>query len=140
MANDTRFQGLDVRGGKNRMVKVAKVALAAVDTAGGFFSWQNKDAKDVIVERVILDITTPSTGACTVDVGQTATSATTSSGNLINGASIATAAKLLDNLGDPGTNGKAKQKVASGKWVNGSVASGASAGVVGFAYIHYVVV
>lgn len=139
-SNETRFAGLDVRGGKNRMVKVARVPLVASDAAGGLFSWQNKDARDVIVQRILLDIITPSTGACTADFGQTATSGTTSSDNLIDGASLATAAKLLDNLGDAGTNGKAKQKVVSGKWVTGSVASGASAGVVGFAYIEYVVV
>lgn len=137
---ETRFSGLDVRGGKNRNVKVAKVPLTAVDTAGGLFAWQNKDAKDVIVQRIILDITTPSSGACTANIGQTATSSVTSSNNLIDGASLASAAKLLDNLGDAGTNGKAKQKVASGKWVTGSVASGASAGVVGNVYIEYIVV
>lgn len=134
---DTRFQGLDVRGAKQRNVKVARVPLVASDAAGGLFAWQNKDRKAVIVERVILDIATPSTGACTADVGQTATSATTLSDNLIDGASLATAAKVLDNLNDAGTNGKSKQKVASDKWVTGSVASGASAGLVGYAYIHY---
>lgn len=134
---DTRFSGLDVRGGKQRNVKVAVVPLTAVDTAGGLFAWQNKDARDVIVNRIILDIKTPSSGACTADVGQTPTSATTLSDNLIDGASLASAAKLLDNIDDKGTNGKAKQKVAPGKWVTGSVASGASTGVVGNAYIHY---
>lgn len=134
---DTRFAGLDVRGGRQRNVKVAVVPLSAMDTAGGLFAWQNKDARDVIVHRVILDIKTPSSGACTADIGSTATSATTSSDNFIDGASPATPAKLLDNVGDAGTNGKAKQKVASGKWITGSVASGASAGVVGNAYIHY---
>lgn len=134
---DTRFQGLDVRGAKQRNIKVARVPLTAVDSAGGLFAWQNKDRKDVIVERIFLDITTPSSGACVADVGQTATSATTLSDNLIDGQSLATAAKVLDNINDAGTNGKSKQKVASGKWVTGSVASGASAGVVGYAYIHY---
>jgi hypothetical protein len=44
---------------------------------------------------------------------------------------------VKDNLGDAGTNGKTRQKLAAGKWVTGSVASGAAAGLVGFAYIHY---
>lgn len=126
-----------MRGGRQRNVKVAVVPLTAVDTAGGLFAWQNKDARAVIVDRIVVDITTPSSGACTADIGFTATSATTLSDNLIDGASLATSAKVLDNLDDKGTNGKAKQKVASGKWVTGSVASGASAGVVGNAYIHY---
>jgi hypothetical protein len=121
----------------DRSVKVARVALAAADTGGGVFAWQNPEAGSVQVERVILDVTTQSSGACTVDVGATATNATTSSDNLIDGVSVA-AAGLKDNLGDAGTNGKARQKLAAGKWVTASVASGASAGLVGFAYVHYI--
>lgn len=122
----------------DRSVKVARVALAAVDTGGGVFAWQNPEAGSILVERVILDVTTFTSGASTVDVGTTATSATTLSDNLIDGVSLATAAKQVDNLGDAGTNGKTRQKLATGKWVTGSVASGASAGLVGFAYIHYI--
>lgn len=120
------------------IVRVAKVAIAAVDTAGGLFAWANPEAGAVAVTRVLLDVTTQSTGACTADVGTTATSAATLSDNLIDGASVAAAA-LLGNLGNAGTNGKTSQRLASGKWVTGSVASGASAGIVGFAYITYVV-
>ena len=90
-----------------------------------------------LVGRVVLDVTTPSSGACTLDVGTTATSATTLSDNLIDGLSVATAAQVADNLGNAGTNGKTRQKLATGKWVTGSVASGASAGIAGYAYIHY---
>ena len=139
MAEPTRFTELDVSGGKQRNLKIAKTVLAAVDTAGGLFSWQNPEGKSIFVTRVLLDVKTPSSGACTADVGTTATSGTTLSDNLIDGASLATAAKLLDNLGDAGTNGKTKQKLAAGKWVTGSVASGASAGLVGDAYIEYFV-
>lgn len=121
----------------DRSVKVARVALAAVDTGGGVFAWANPEAASIHILRVVLDVTTATSGACTADVGTTATNATTSSDNLIDGVSLA-AAGLKDNLGDAGTNGKAKQKLATGKWVTGSVASGASAGLVGFAYIHYV--
>lgn len=121
-----------------RAAKIARVALAAVDTGGGVFSWQNPETADIIVRRLLLDVTTQSTGACTVDAGTTATSATTSSDNLIDGKSVA-AAGTFDNLGDAGTNGKARQRLASGKWVTGSVASGASAGLAGYAYVEYVV-
>lgn len=122
----------------DRGVKVARVALAAVDTGGGLFSWANPESGSIIIHRVILDVTTQSSGSCTVDVGTTASSATTSSDNLIDGASIG-AAGLLDNVDDTdnGANGKTKQKLATGKWVTASVASGASAGLVGYAYIHY---
>jgi hypothetical protein len=124
----------------DRAVKVKRVALAAVDSAGGVFSWANPEATSILVERVILDITTQTSGACTLDIGTTATTATTLSDNLIDGLSAASAAQVADNLGNAGTNGKTRQKLATGKWVTGSVASGASAGIVGYAYIYYVVI
>ena len=137
ISKGTIFVG-DIDPGNNaRLVKVARVALGAVDTGGGVFSWQNPTGQNVIVGRVVLDVTTPSSGACTLDVGTTATSATTLSDNLIDGLSAATAAQVADNLGNAGTNGKTRQKLATGKWVTGSVASGASAGIAGYAYIHY---
>jgi hypothetical protein len=122
-----------------RAEKIARVALAAVDTAGGVFSWQNPESTAIVVTGLELDITTESTGACTVDCGTTATSAATLSDNLIDGLSVATAG-LYNNNEDKGTNGKSKQRLASGKWVTGSVASGASAGLVGYALIHYMLV
>ena len=121
----------------NRAVKVARVALAAVDTGGGLFAWQNPEAGAVLVTNVLLDVTTQTSGACTADVGMTATNATTSADNLIDGKSLATAG-LFDNIEDQGTNGTSRQKVATGKWITGSVASGASAGIVGYAYIYYI--
>lgn len=123
----------------DRLVKVARVALAAVDTAGGVFAWQNPEAVGALVTNVLLDVTTQTSGACTIDVGMTATNATTLADNLIDGKSLATAG-LFDNIEDQGTNGTSRQKVAAGKWITGSVASGASAGIVGFAYIFYVTV
>lgn len=124
----------------DRAVKVKRVALAAVDTAGGVFSWQNPESSAIIVERICLDVTTKATGACTVDIGTTATSAATLSDNLIDGVDVGTAAGLFNNIDDKGTNGKTRQRLASGKWVTGSVASGASAGIVGYVYIHYITV
>ena len=122
----------------DRAMKVARVALAAVDTGGGVFAWANPEVGSILVERVILDITTQTSGACTLDVGTTAASATTLSDNLIDGVDPASAPSTPDNLGDAGANGKARQKLATSKWVTGSVASGNSAGIVGFAYIHYI--
>lgn len=117
--------------------KVARVALAAVDTAGGLFAWQNPESVSVLINRVTIDVTTKATGACTVDIGTTATNATTSSDNLLDGLDVGTAAITTDNLQTPGTNGKQLQKLASGKWVTGSKATGATAGIVGNVYIEY---
>ena len=124
----------------DRLEKVAKIALAAVDTAGGVFAWQNDEDASILVTGLFLDVTTKTSAACTVDCGTTATSATTLSDTLIDGLDINAATGLFDNITDKGTNGKSRQKLASGKWVTGSVASGASAGLVGFAYIKYIVI
>ena len=121
-----------------RSERVKKVALAAVDTGGGVLSWVNPESSAIIIVGLTVDVTTQSTGACTVDFGTTATSATTLSDNLIDGVSVAAVA-LLSNIDDKGTNGKSRQKLAVGKWITGSVASGASAGLVGNAYIRYYV-
>ena len=124
----------------DRVVKVVKVPLAAVDTGGGVFSWQNNEGASIIIQRIVLDVTTKATGACTIDVGTTDTSATTSSDNLINGLDVNAAAGVFDNITDKGVNGKSKQKLANGKWVTASKASGATAGLAGNAYIEYIVV
>jgi hypothetical protein len=121
----------------DRGVKVARVALAALDTGGGVLSWANPEAGSILIHRVILDVTTKATGACTVDVGTTAASATTSNDGLLDGLDVGTAAGTFDNITEKGTNGKSRQKLATGKWVTGSMASGAAAGLVGFCYIFY---
>ena len=123
-----------------RRVFVEKVALAASDSAGGVFAWQNPHENAVIVTRVVLDVTTKATAACTLDVGMTATSAATSADNLIDGLDVNAAAGVFDNVEDQGTNGTSRQKVASGKWVTASKASGATAGLIGTAFIEYYVV
>lgn len=118
--------------------RVAKVALAAVDTAGGLFAWANPEAGAIAIKRVFLDVTTKTTGACTVDVG-VAANGTTSADNLIDGLDINAAAGLFGNLGNPGTNGKTSQRCAAGAFITGSKATGATAGIVGSAYVEYVV-
>jgi len=123
----------------NRAVKKANGALAAVDTAGGLFSWANPETGDILVVHVALVSTHVSTGACTVDVGTTAATATTLSDNLIDGKDVNAATGTFTNMESAGTNGKAGQRLATAKWVTGSVASGASAGIVGTYEIYYIV-
>jgi hypothetical protein len=121
----------------DRAVKVKVVALAAVDTAGGVFAWSPGAA--AIIQRVFLDVTTKSTGACTVDVG-VAANATTLSDILLDGVDVGTAAGLFDNITEKGTNGRSRQRCGATQYVTGSVASGASAGIVGNAYIEYILI
>jgi len=118
---------------------ISRVALAAVDTGGGIFAWQNPHENAILITGLYLDATTAATAACTIDCGTTATSATTSSDNLIDGLDVNAAAGVFNNFTDNGTNGKTRQRLASGKWVTGSKATGASAGLVGYAYIKYIV-
>lgn len=120
-------------------LKKATGNLAAVDTGGGVFAWQNPETGYILVQHVVMNVTTKTSGACTVDVGTTATNATTSSDNLIDGKDINAATGIFTNDESAGTNGKAFKRLATGKWVTGSVASGASAGLVGTYEIYYTV-
>lgn len=117
--------------------KIARVALAAVDTAGGVFAWANPEAVTIIITKVMVYVTTVATGACQLDIGTTATSAATLSDILLDGIDVHAATGLLALANQGGVNGIAQQTLASGKWVTASTATGASAGLVGFAYIHY---
>ena len=124
----------------NRSMKKVTGALAAVDTGGGIFAWANPEAGAILVTHVVLNVTTKTTGACSIDVGTTATNATTSSDTLIDGKDIAAATGIFTNDESAGTNGKPFKRLASGKWVTGSmVAGGATAGLVGTYEIYYTV-
>lgn len=120
------------------LAKVARVPLAGLaDTGGGIGAWRNPEAVSIIIQCIVIDTTVVATAACTIDAGTTATSITTSSDNLIDGLDVNAAIGTFDNVTDKGTNGKSRQKLASGKWVTFSRATGASAGLVGTAYITY---
>jgi hypothetical protein len=121
----------------DRAEKVAIKALGGVALQAGVQAWQNPEATAIIITRIVLDRTTKSTGASTINVGTTAVSATTSSDNLIDGVDSGATEGAEDNINDAGTNGKARQKLAAGKWVTFTSASGDVTGLVANAYIHY---
>lgn len=117
-----------------------KVALSGTAIHAGTVTLKTFAAASVIL-RVLVDITTASTGASTLDVGYTAASATTSSDTLLDGIS-GTPAAIFDSMNaalDSGANALA-QKAASGKWITITEASGSAAGLVGNAYIEYILV
>ena len=117
--------------------KVAFVTVTgAAGSSGVFASWANPEAGTIVITRATLHIATQSTGASTLDIGTTATSATTSSDTLIDGVSGATAG-VFDNLNDAGTNGKSRQTLATGKWVNVAEASGDVNGLAATLRIEY---
>jgi hypothetical protein len=113
--------------------RVTKVALAAGTAAGGVLSWANPAGASIIVHNIVLDITTQSTGASTIDVG-VAANGTTSSDTLIDGVSGA-AAGVFNSATNAGSNGSMSRKMTSTQFVTASQASGAVAGLVGSAYI-----
>lgn len=122
-----------------RRVLVSRVALNAVDTAGGVFAWANPHENNIAIINCVVHVSTVATGACTLDIGTTAVSATTSSNNLLTALDVNAATGVFDNNTDKGASGKTRQLLAPGKWVTASKASGATAGLVGYAYIEYIV-
>ena len=114
-----------------------KIPLTAATTTavGGVLKLSNPEGVDLIITRCVLDVTTQSTGAATVDAGVHA-DGSASADNLIDGQSVA-AAGVFDNLGAGGTNGK-----AAVRWAAGAVlvitASATTAGMVGSAHIQFI--
>jgi hypothetical protein len=109
------------------------------DTGGGVLSLANPEGAAVIVDRIVLDTSVVATGACTVSAG-IAAGATTSAANLIDTLDVNAALLTADNITDKGTNGKSRQKWSATQFLTISKASGASAGLVGIAYISYTLI
>lgn len=116
---------------------IEKVALSGATIHAGVVTAKTFSAAAIIL-RVVLDITTQSSGASTIDIGYTAVSATTASDTLLDGVSGAAVAMFdsMNALLDSGANANA-QKAASGKWITVKEASGDTTGLVGNLYIEY---
>ena len=110
--------------------------LAAAATAGGVLSVANPENTSILVDRVILDVTTAATGAATIDVG-VAADGTTSSDTLLDGLDVNTATGTFDNIDSQGTNGNSVVKVTSSQFITASEATGDVTGLVGKYYIRY---
>jgi hypothetical protein len=126
--------------------RVQKVGVKSLNgttmhaATNGIVSWTNPESSTIVITKVVLYTTTVATGACTLDIGTTATTATTTSDNLIDGVDANSALLITDNSatnGSAGTNGKPCQTLASGKWVTIDEKTGDSTGLVGTLYIHY---
>jgi len=112
--------------------------LTASDTAGAIFNWTNIEEGAVIVDEILVDVTTKTTSACTLDVGYTATSTATSSDTMLDGQDINTATGVFNSMKGAGTgNAVGAVKVAKGKYITASKKTGAAAGLVGKWYLHY---
>lgn len=119
---------------------IAKVALTAGNANTYAFAWQNPEASKIIVERVLVNLTTAGgTATSVMDVGVVA-NATSTADTLIDGLDLNTTG-LFDNIVDKGTNGKARQLVdekgGTNDYVTGKILVANAAAVVGDVYIVY---
>lgn len=115
-----------------------KVPLSGTAIHTASTNWQNPELGSIMITRVVLNITTASTGASTLDIGYTPTSATTTSDTFLDGVS-GTPAAVFDSADaglDSGAN-DAAQIAAAGKWVTFNQATGDTTGLIGNAYIFY---
>lgn len=123
----------------DRLPKTVKVALTPNGGAGTIMSWQNtEESSDIIVTQLLLDITTGSTPAATLEGGVSATDATSSTLLTAVDAQVIALTDSMDATLDTGTNAHA-QKVTDDYWVT-IYGSGATSGIAGNAYITYIVV
>ena len=104
-------------------------SLTASDSAGGVFSVENTYGTDLVILRVVLQVTTGASGACKLDIG-TAADGTTSAATLIDEVDVADAG-IFDNIADKGSAGTSRLKWGNGAFVNASMSAGATAGLVG---------
>ena len=122
-------------------VKVAKVALKGGNVNTFAFAWQNPESVAIIVQRVVVDVTTSATAGALLDVGPAAT-ATTASDKLIDGLDIATAVICADNITNKGNNGASlcRLDVAGGTtaFITGKILIANAAALAGNVYIEYI--
>lgn len=122
----------------DRAQKIAIKPLVGATIHAGVVAWQNPEAVSIVITRAVVDVTTVATGACKLDIGTTATNATTASDNLIDGIDVNAATGLLGQAdGDGTTNSKLQQKLATGKWVTIKEISGDATGLAGNLYVTY---
>jgi hypothetical protein len=135
------IDGVTYSAANDRQIITEVVAISgAALQAANLTLWTAPAA--AIVLRVLLNVTTVATAACTVDIGYTAVSATTSSDTFLDGVDVNAATALFDSMNaalDTGANAKA-QLAASGKWITADSASGDATGLVANVYIQYVLV
>ncbi len=114
-----------------------KQAIARSSASGGLFNIANPAGVTIMVDRVVLDLTTGTSGAGTINVGIGASAA--NADTLIDGVT-SSLARVVSNITNHGTNG-GMDKAASSEYITGTLATGASgallAGTVGIWYRYY---
>jgi len=115
-----------------------KVAIAGASGSTGVFkSVLNPFGRDVIIlPSTVLNITTQSTGASTLDIG-VAADGTTSNDTVIDGLSGASAG-LKVGTKNGGSNGGVAVKWGAAQYLNIAEASGDVDGLVANLYVHFI--
>ena len=85
-------------------VLTGSITAATTTTGGDCISLANPFGENVIILGVVIDVTTPATGAANMDVG-VAADGTTTADTLLDGTDVGTAAIVADTFDNPGTNG-----------------------------------
>lgn len=127
---------LNDAGRFSHYIRVAVVALAGAASADDIvFAWKNPEASDIIVSRVIVDITKAGgTETATIGVGSAADAAT-GSDDLIDGAD-ANAVATYDNL-EAATGAAGFAKVPVDEYVTGQIKVEKAEDLEGNVYIYY---
>lgn len=121
----------------DRSVKIALVPLVGTTIHAATMGWTNPEAGDILISRVMVDVTTVAGQAGTLSVGTTTVALTTTSANLLDTLDVRTATGIFDNVTDKGSAGKSRQRLATGKFVTFGQASGDTSSMIANAYIFY---
>lgn len=124
-------------------VKVVKGALADGSTNDIAFAWQNPESSSILVQRVIIDVTTGGgTGTSDLDVGVVA-NATSTAVDIIDALDLE-ATGVCDHLFVAGAGAGGVHKVAEKDggtdWITGKITTADALTLVGKYYIEYVIV
>jgi hypothetical protein len=127
----------------DRGVKVARVSLVGttIHAAAGFAAWQNPEAGSILILNAYLATSVVSTGAGTIDIGTTPTSAATTSDNIFDGIDATATAPALYSMRNASLDTAANIEIktlAAGKWVTINEKTGDLTGLVGVLYVEYV--
>lgn len=71
------------------VLKMGPFAGLVATTGGAIGAWTNNLGYDILIRRIVVDVTAASSGAANLTVGQTPTSVVTSSNNLLTATSVA---------------------------------------------------
>jgi hypothetical protein len=109
-------------------IKLGPFAGVAATTGGAIGAWTNNLGYDIIVTSAYFDVTTQSSGAANLTVGQNTTNVTTAASDIIAAVSVASTGIKASALA---------VKVISGAFVT-LQGSATTAGLVGSLYLDYV--